>query len=279
MKPASVHATVASANTGTSGGSAAGGAWAPTSRSVAKNRRKMRYSVPIAISHGSAIRAAKRGKLSPLAAKASRLVRLETGSSSEAVFDRWVQANTCGLGRIPRRAAVANTTGVSSTIVASRLSTAVITDATANTQASSLRGCPAAARESKDPHARNSPSSSHSWARTSTAARKPMTGPSCPASARASLSEIAPVPMTTTAAGTATTASGQPHGRITAQASTARSMTADSASASEALTFRAFVGREASAPSTDPGRTPLTTCTGSSSDAELASLLPDPRHG
>ena len=100
-KPASVHATVASANTGISGGPAAGGAWAPASRSVAKNRRNTRYSVPIATSQGSAISAAKRVKLSPLAAKASRLVRLETGSSSEAVLDRWVQAYTCGRGRAP----------------------------------------------------------------------------------------------------------------------------------------------------------------------------------
>ena len=191
--------------------------------------------MPIATNQGSAISAAKRVKLSPLAAKASRLVRLETRSSSEAVLDRWVQAYTCGLGRAPSRAAVANTTGVSSTIVASRLSTAVITDATANTQASSLRGRPAAARAIHAPQAVNSPSSSHSWARTSTAARKPITGPSLAASARAWLSEIALMPMTTPAAGTATTASGQPHGRTTAQASTASSRTAETASASEVL--------------------------------------------
>src|SRR6266851_1303704 len=168
-KPASVPATVASANTGTPGGAAAGGAWAPASRSVAKNRRNTRYSVPIAASQGSAISAAKRVKLNPLAANASRLVRLETGSSTDAVFDRWVQAYTCGLGRAPSRAALANTTGVSSTIVASRLSTAVITDATAKTQTSSLRGRPAAARAIQAPQAANSPSSSHSWARTRTA--------------------------------------------------------------------------------------------------------------
>ena len=124
---------------------------------MAKNRRKTTYSVPIATSHGSPISAAKRGKLNPLAANASRLVRLETGSSSEAVLDRWVQAYTCGRGRAPSRAAVANTTGVSSTIVASRLSTAVITDAAANTDASSLRGWPAAARAIQAPQAREQP--------------------------------------------------------------------------------------------------------------------------
>ena len=56
----------------------------------------------MATSHGSAISAAKRVKLSPLTANASRLVRLETGSSSEAVFDRWVQAYTCGLAPSPQ---------------------------------------------------------------------------------------------------------------------------------------------------------------------------------
>lgn len=91
-KPASVPATVTRANSGICGAAPAVGAWAPASRSVAKNRRSTTYSTPMATSHGSTISAAKRVKLSPLAVKASRLVRLETGSSSEAVFDRWVQA-------------------------------------------------------------------------------------------------------------------------------------------------------------------------------------------
>ena len=218
--PARVQATVARTNTGTSGGSAAGGAWAPASRSVAKNRRKTAYSAPMATSHGSAISAAKRVKLSPLAANASRLVRLETGSSRDAVFDKWVQAYTCGLGRAPSRAAVANTTGVSSTTAASRLSTAVITEARTKTATSSRRGRPAALRAIHAPQARNSPSSSHNWASTSTAARNPITGPSRSATARAWSSEIAPIPSTTAAAGTAATASGQPHGRTSVQAST-----------------------------------------------------------
>ena len=230
--PARVQATVARTNTGTSGGSAAGGAWAPASRSVAKNRRKTAYSAPMATSHGSAISAAKRVKLSPLAANASRLVRLETGSSREAVFDKWVQAYTCGLGRAPSRAAVANTTGVSRTTAASRLSTAVITEARTKTATSSRRGRPAALLAIHAPQARNSPSSSHNWASTSTAARNPITGPSRSATARAWSSEIAPIPSTTAAAGTAATASGQPHGRTSVQASTTRSRTTDRVSAS-----------------------------------------------
>ena len=65
---------------------------APAARSRAKKRRNTRYSAPIATSQGSAISAANRVKLSPLALNASRLVRLETGSSSDAVFDRCVHA-------------------------------------------------------------------------------------------------------------------------------------------------------------------------------------------
>lgn len=131
----------------------------------------------MATSHGSTISAANRVKLRPLAVKASRLVRLETGSSSEAVFDRWVQAYTCGFGRAPIRAAVANTTGVSSTMVASRLSTAVIAEASAKTAVSRRPGRPAAQRAIHAPQAWKSPSSSQNLASTSTAARKPITGP------------------------------------------------------------------------------------------------------
>ncbi len=245
-KPTSVQATVTSANTGTSRGSAVEGAWAPASRSVPKNRRTTTYSAPMAASQGRAVRAAKRVKLRPLVAKASRLVRLDTGSSSEAVFDRWVQAYTWGLGRAPMRAAVAKTTGVSSTTVASRLSTAVIREAAANTCTSKRRGHPAAPRAIQAPQAWNRPSSSHSRARTRTAARKPITGPSRAASAAASSRGMAPVAMTTPAAGTATTASGQPHGRITAQARTARSRAAESAPARDASRGRAFRGVELS---------------------------------
>ena len=172
-------------------------------------------------SHGTAINAAKWPNASPLAAKASRLVRLDTGSSSDAELARWVQAYTCGRARTCSRAAVANTTGVSRTTVASRLSTAVITAAATNTRASSLRGRPALARAIHAPHALNSPSSSHRWARTRTAARNPITGPSRLASVTTAWPGIAPAATRMTAAGTAATASGQPLGLITAQASTA----------------------------------------------------------
>jgi len=54
--------------------------------------RKTRYSRPVATSYGPDISPAKPTKLSPDAWQASRLVRLETGSTSEAVFDRWAVA-------------------------------------------------------------------------------------------------------------------------------------------------------------------------------------------
>src|ERR1019366_6505259 len=104
-----------------------------TDRSAAKNRLNTAYSVPMTASQGSAISAANRGKASPLAANASRLVRLDTGSSSDAELARCVHAYTCGLARTSSRDAVAKTTGVSTTTVASRLSTAVVTDASTNT--------------------------------------------------------------------------------------------------------------------------------------------------
>ena len=77
------------------------------------------------------------------------------------------------------RAAVANTTGVSRTTVASRLSTAVVTAAITNTSGQQpARAARAGIAPSTPPQARNSPSSSHRCASTKIAARKPITGPS-----------------------------------------------------------------------------------------------------
>lgn len=109
----------------------------PTARSAPKNLRSTTYSITTTVTHGSAMSAVKRAKDRPLAVNANRFVRLETGSSNDAEFARCVHAYTYGFGRTPARAAVANTTGVSSTTVASRLSTAVTSDAAANTATSS----------------------------------------------------------------------------------------------------------------------------------------------
>ena len=172
-------------------------------------------------SHGRAISAANRPNARPLTANASRLVRLETGSSSDAELARCAQAYRCGLDRTPSPAAVANTTGVSSTTVVSRLSTAVVSAAVTNTRARSLRGRRADDLAIQLPRARNRPSSSHRCASTKMATRNPTTGASCSISAPASPAPIAPAATRMTAAGPATTASGQPHGLRTAQASTA----------------------------------------------------------
>ena len=58
------------------------------------------------------------------------------------MLDRCAVAYACGFGGLPSVRAVASTTGVSSTTVASRLSTAVVPAAMRNTQSSSLRGRP-----------------------------------------------------------------------------------------------------------------------------------------
>ena len=93
MKPASVSPSTASANRGT-GGESSDDPEARRGRpsSTAKNRRSTIHSTAITASQGSAISAAKRVNESPLAWNASRFVRLETASRSEAEFARCVHA-------------------------------------------------------------------------------------------------------------------------------------------------------------------------------------------
>ena len=67
------------------------------------------------------------------------------------------------------------------------------------------------------------------------AARKPITGPSCLASVPAPPAGIAPAAIKMTAAGTAATASGQPCGLITAQASTTSRAISETVSATAAF--------------------------------------------
>ena len=106
-------------------------AGAAAARSPAKNQRNAAYSTAIATSQGTAISAPKWIRSAPATENASRLVRLDTGSSSDAELARWVHAYTLGLGRTRSRVAVSCTTGVSSTTVVSRLRTAVVTEAEA----------------------------------------------------------------------------------------------------------------------------------------------------
>ena len=92
-KPASVNTTTASANTGTAGrgiGSIGRAARPQVRGEHPCETRHIRRA--IATIQGSAISAANRVKDRPLAAKASRLVRLDTGSSSDAELARCVHA-------------------------------------------------------------------------------------------------------------------------------------------------------------------------------------------
>jgi hypothetical protein len=90
--PARVAATTARANRGSRAGSGAVSRWRGRSSSAAKKRVRTTHSTAIAATVGSAISAAKRANDSPLAWKASRLVRFEIGSSNEAELARWAHA-------------------------------------------------------------------------------------------------------------------------------------------------------------------------------------------
>ncbi len=149
-----------------------------------------------------------RRKQSPLAAKASRLVRLLTGASRDAEFDRCTHAYRCAPGRTRSRDTVAKITGVSSTTVVSRLSAAVTVEQVRNTKASSTTGRPPEAAAIRSPTASNSPSRWHSQASTSTAARNPTVGPRAVTSARACPTLSNPSATAAVVVGTAPTASG-----------------------------------------------------------------------
>ncbi len=199
-------------------------------RSARKKRRRTAYSTAIAASQGSAMSPANRVKDSPLAVNASRLVKLDTGRSSDAELARCAVAYTCGRARAPALDAVASTTGVSRTTVASRLSTAVTGQAIANTPASRRRGLPPQRRATIAPTASKRPSFAHRCARTSTRARKTTTGSRVRVCSHAWCGVTVPSATASAAAGTAAAASGRPRGRSTAKTSTASSRTRGTAS-------------------------------------------------
>src|SRR5262245_44964973 len=70
---------------------------------------------------------------------ASRLVRLDTGSSRLAVLASHTVVIASGMGAMPERTASASITGVSSTAVVSRLRTVVLTAAKNTHKANSAR--------------------------------------------------------------------------------------------------------------------------------------------
>jgi len=83
------------------------------------------------------------------------------------------------------RAAVAKTTGVSNTTVASRLSTAVTPAPVTKTNASSRRGLPLEPRAMTTPMASKSPSRRQPSAISNSAARNPTVGPNSPSASPA----------------------------------------------------------------------------------------------
>src|SRR5450631_1519172 len=260
--PASVRARAMSANRGAATRSTAL-TRAGVPRSLAKKRRNTRYSTAITTSQGSAMSRAKPTNVSPLAAKASRLVRFDTGRRSDAELARWVHAYTCGLARTPSFAAVANTTGVSRTMVASRLSAAVTVAARTNTTPSRRWGEAWLTRAATPPRYVNTPSAFDRWDSTRMAARNPTVGPSAASSFQASDQETSPISTATTAAGTAIAASGNRAGRATANARTmARSpieatvcTTSETTGAGQPRRWQA--GAVASQPSREPRRRPM----------------------
>jgi hypothetical protein len=131
-------------------------------------------------------------------------------------------------------AAVANTIGVSSTTVASRLRTAVVPAAARNTIASSRAGRPREPSAIPAPSASNIPARRQPSASTSSAARKPTVGPSWRSAARASALLRIPTATSTTAPPAATAQSGAHRGRATAAARHA----ASTASATTSLICR-----------------------------------------
>jgi hypothetical protein len=90
--PASVNASTATANRGSSGRAGRTPAWRGRLRSTAKKRLNTTHSTPTAAIVGSTINSANRTNDSPLAWNARRLVRLDTGSGSDAELARCAHA-------------------------------------------------------------------------------------------------------------------------------------------------------------------------------------------
>ena len=143
---------------------------------------------------------------------ASRLVRLETGSSNEAELAIRRQAWAPGRAETPAAAAAVRTTGVSSTTVASSESVVVTRAPSRNTPVNrgtgrsrpSLRTQPAAAAKRPD-RPQTSPT-------TRIVTRKSTTGPRCCTSSRRSSAERAPVARVAAAAARPMAASVRPRG-------------------------------------------------------------------
>ena len=185
--PASVSPSTTRTNTGTSAG---GGGAAPVTGARVRGEKQAQQQV-FDGDREHPWQRHQRGEVGegagPAALNASRLVRLDTGSSSDAVFDRCAVAYACGFGGLPQRAGGREHHRCQ--------------QHDGRVQAQHGRGAPPRRRTpcraagadrrrcaapSPTPAAWNRPSSSQSFASTSTAARKPTTGSRSRTSATAS---------------------------------------------------------------------------------------------
>ncbi len=107
---------------------------------------------------------------------ASRLVRLETGSSSEAALASHTEAKANGSALMPSSAARARPIGASRTAVVSMLSTQVATVASSVNSRNSPSRLPRAVRAAMWALTSNSPASSHRSATIWISARNSSTG-------------------------------------------------------------------------------------------------------
>src|SRR5258705_346936 len=114
-----------SANTGTSTASGTVSGAGSTDSSRTKSQRSNTNSTPTAASHGSVMTAVKSTNDKPATLNANRLVRFDTGNNSDALFARCAVAYACCFAETGNVRALASTTGVSSTNVASMLTIGV----------------------------------------------------------------------------------------------------------------------------------------------------------
>jgi len=117
---------------------------------------------------------------------ASRLVRLETGSSSEAVLASQIVVSAKGSGETPLCRASRMTTGVSSTAVVSRERNTVLATASTTTSSQSSHVRPPPSRAARAAITRNSPASAASSVTTVMPTTKSSTGQTRSPSASAS---------------------------------------------------------------------------------------------
>ena len=222
-KPTSISASTTSGVRAAVGASRSGGTGrAGPRRSSRKSRRSATYSTASTTADTGAIRAAKPAKVRWRCGRASRLVRLETGSSREAELAIRNEEYADGQGDACTASAAPTTTGISSTTVASRLSTAVTRAASTKTPVIRAAGPPPLRRATTRAPCRNTPARAQISPTTRIDIKNSSTGPRCRTTASASAHVSSPVASVARAATTAIPASTRPEGcRIAVTSSTA----------------------------------------------------------